>query len=293
MASPRRSFLAPALLLCASVLSAPSAGADPVPSTERVNPTEALPKQLESVEVTEHLGGPVPKSLAFKDELGRPVTIGQYFDGKLPVVLTFNYSNCPMLCSLMLNGFVDGLKKLDYTPGKQFRVITVSIDHNEKPEHALRTQHRYLAQYERPEAKDGWHFLTGSEANVRAYAQALGFGYAYVPERKEYAHPSAIALASPEGRIVRYLYGIEYPKESLKLGLLEASEGRIGNPFDRLILYCFHYDSSIGRYAPVAANVMRVGGAMSVALLAGFLGLLFRADRKRRLREARPAEGVS
>ena len=292
MARHRRSSLILATL-AASLLLAPCAGADPVASTERVNPTEPLPKQLDSVDVTEHLGAALPKSLAFKDELGRPVTIGQYFDGKLPVVLTFNYSNCPMLCSLMLNGFVAGLKKLDYTPGKEFRVITVSIDHEETPDKALRTQHRYLSQYERPEAKDGWHFLTGSEESVRAYAKAVGFGYVYVPERKEYAHPSAMAVASPDGRIVRYLYGIEYPKDQLKLALLEASEGKIGNPLDRLILYCFHYDSSVGRYAPVAANIMRVGGATSVVLLAGFLGLLFRADRKRRLREPRPAEGVS
>jgi protein SCO1/2 len=292
MASPRR-FSPTALALAAGLLFASLAGADPVPSSERVNPTEPLPKTLSGVDVTEHLGSAVPKSLAFKDELGRAVTLGDYFDGRVPVVFTFNYSNCPMLCSLMLNGFVAGLKELDYTPGKEFRVVTVSIDHHETPDKALRTQHRYLAQYERPEAKDGWHFLTGSEENVRAYAKALGFGYAYVPERKEYAHPSAMAVATPDGRIARYLYGIEYPKASLKLALLEASEGKLGNPLERLILYCFHYDSSVGRYAPVAANVMRVGGAVSVVLLAGFLVLMFRADRRRKLREARPAEGVS
>jgi protein SCO1/2 len=292
MASRRRFSLAAAALLSAMLLAS-FAEADPIPAAERVERTEPLPKALANVDVTEHLGSPVPKSLAFKDELGRTVTLGDYFDGKLPVVLTFNYSNCPMLCSLMLNGFVAGLKELAYTPGKEFRVVTVSIDPAETPDKALRTQHRYLAQYERPEAKDGWHFLTGSEENIRAYARALGFGYAYVPERKEYAHPSAMAVATPDGRIARYLYGIEYPKESLKLSLLEASEGKLGNPLERLILYCFHYDSSVGRYAPVAANIMRVGGAFSVVLLAGFLALLFRADRRKKLREARPAEGLS
>lgn len=281
------------LALVAGLLAPAVASAGPVPPGAITERTDATPRGLEKVDVTERLGTDLPRGLTFKDELGRPVKLGDYFDGKRPVILTFNYSNCPMLCSLMLNGFVAGLKELDYTPGKEFRVVTVSIDHTETPDKARRTQHRYIAQYERPEAKDGWHFLTGSEANVRAYADALGFGFAWVPERKEYAHPSAMAVASPDGKIVRYLYGITYPKADLKLALLEASQGKIGNPLERLILYCFHYDSSTGRYAPVAANVMRVGAAFSVVLLAGALALLFRADRRRKLRAAHPAEGVS
>ena len=274
-----------AVLLTGLLLASPAA-AHPVSATDRADPTEAPPRQLESVEVNEHLGATVPRSLAFKDELGNPVTIGQYFDGTHPVILTFNYSNCPMLCSLMLNGLVQGLKQLGYTPGKEFRIVTVSIDHDETPEHARKTQHRYLTEYGRPEAADGWHFLTGTEQGVKAYAQTLGFGYAYDEARKEYAHPSAMAVASPDGRIVRYLYGIEYPPSKLKLALLEAAQGKIGNPFDRLVLYCFHYDATEGRYAPVAANIMRVGGAVSVVLLGTFLTLLWRADLKRRRRTA-------
>jgi protein SCO1/2 len=218
------------------------------------------------------------------DETGRPVALGDYVDGTLPVVFTFNYSDCPMLCSLMLNGFVRGLKELAFTPGREFRVVTVSIDPHEKPERALATQHRYLGALGKPEAKDGWHFLTGSENNVRAYADAIGMGYTFVPERKEYAHAAALVVASPDGKIVRYLYGIEYPAQSLKLALLEASEGKIGTAFDRLILYCFHYDSSQGRYAPMAANIMRLGGAVAVVLLAAFVALLFRSDAKKRRR---------
>lgn len=278
--------------LAASLLFAHVAKADPIPSSERVDPQIALPKQLDPVKVNEHLGARLPKDLAFKDQNGKSVTLGQYFDGHVPVILTFNYSDCPMLCSLMLNGLVEGLKKVSYVPGKDFRILTVSIDHKETPAHALRTQKKYVAEYGRPEAAESWHFLTGSEENVRAYAQALGFGYAYVPERKEYAHPSVVALGSPDGRIVRYLYGIEYPEQSLKLALLESSQGKIGNSLDRLILYCFHYDASIGRYAPVAAKVMRVGGAFSVVFLAGFLVLLWRADAKKRRRKVQPAESV-
>jgi protein SCO1/2 len=273
-------------VLLTGLLLTPPAAAHPVSPAERIDPVDPAPKRVENVEVTEHLGANVPQSLGFKDEHGRPVKLQQYFDGKHPVILTFNYSNCPMLCSLMLNGLVAGLRDLGYTPGKEFRVVTVSIDHEETPEHALKTQKRYLAEYGRPEAVNGWSFLTGTRENVDAYARALGFGYAYNEARKEYAHPSAMAVASPDGRIVRYLYGIEYPPSKLKLALLEAAEGKIGNPFDRLVLYCFHYDATEGRYAPVAANVMRVGGAVSVVLLATFLALLFYAEWKKRRRTA-------
>jgi protein SCO1/2 len=279
MAEPR-SFLQ-AVLLTGLLFAAP-ATAHPVSPSEIIDHAEAPPKRVENVEVSEHLGAKVPTSIPFADEQGRAVTIGQYFDGTHPVILTFNYSNCPMLCSLMLNGLVHGLKQLGYTPGHEFRIVTVSIDHDEKPEKALKTQQRYLKEYGHPDATDGWHFLTGSEESVRAYAGALGFGFAYNEARKEYAHPSAMAVASPDGHIVRYLYGIEYPPSKLKLALLEAAQGKIGNPFDRLVLYCFHYDATEGRYAPVAANVMRVGGAISVVLLGAFLTLLWRADAKKR-----------
>lgn len=271
------------------------ASADPVSPAERVERTDPTPRGLEKVDVTEHLGTTLPRSLTFKDELGRTVKLGDYFDGKHPVVLTFNYSNCPMLCSLMLNGFVAGLKQIDYVPGNEFQIVTVSIDHSETTERARETKNRYLRELGKPEAKDGWHFLTTDEATVAAYAKALGFGFFYNPERKEYAHPSAMAVASPDGRIVRYLYGIEYPKASLRLALLEASQGKIGNPFDRLVLYCFHYDSAAGKYAPKAANIMRLGGAVSVLVLLGFLTALFRAELKKRKAElspAKPAESV-
>jgi protein SCO1/2 len=270
-------LLLPAILLAASPVSA-----DPVRSDSVGDRTEALPKALEAVDVKEHLGAQVPKTLGFLDETGRPVMLGDYLDGKLPVVFTFNYSDCPMLCSLMLNGFVAGMKELAFTPGREFRIVTVSIDPTEKPERALATQRRYLGALGRPEAKDGWHFLTGSETNVKAYAEAIGMRYTFVPERKEYAHAAAVAVASPNGTIVRYLYGIEYPSKQLKLALLEAAEGKIGTAFDRLLLYCFHYDATQGRYAPMAANIMRLGGGVAVVLLAAFVALLLRSDAKKR-----------
>jgi protein SCO1 len=287
--------LARRLALVAGLLVPAVASADPVSPGERTERTEAAPAGLEKVDVTEHLGATLPRSLTFKDELGQAVTLGDYFDGRRPVVLTFNYSNCPMLCSLMLNGFVAGLKDLDYVPGNEFRVVTVSIDHKETTERARETKNRYLRELGKPSAKDGWHFLTTDEATVAAYAKAVGFGYFYNAERKEYAHPSAMAVASPDGKIVRYLYGIEYPKSSLRLALLEASQGKIGNPFDRLVLYCFHYDATAGKYAPKAANIMRVGGAVSVLVLLGFLIVLFRAESKKRkagLTSAKPVQSV-
>jgi protein SCO1/2 len=277
---------ASALLLAALLLTGSAVQAEPARQSGPTDRTQPLPKPLESVDVKEHLGAHVPKTLGFVDQNGRPVTLGDYMDGKVPVVFTFNYSDCPMLCSLMLNGFVHGLKELDFTPGREFRIVTVSIDPNEKPDRALATQRKYLGSYGKPEAKDGWAFLTGSEGNVRAYADAIGMEYAFVPERKEYAHAAAIAVASPDGKIVRYLYGIEYPSQSLRLALLEASQGKIGTAFDRLVLYCFHYDSSQGKYAPMAANIMRLGGGVAVVLLAAFLALLFRSDAKKRRRLA-------
>lgn len=283
------------LALVAGLLAPAVAFAGPVPPGAIAERTDPTPRGLEKVDVTERLGTDLPRGLAFKDELGRPVKLGDYFDGKRPVILTFNYSDCPMLCSLMLNGFVASLKGIDYVPGKEFRVVTVSIDHEETTDRARQTKNRYLRDLGKPEAAEGWHFLTTDEATVAAYAKALGFGYFYNQERKEWAHPSAMAIASPDGKLVRYLYGIEYPKSSLRLALLEASQGKIGNPFDRLVLYCFHYDSAAGKYAPKAANIMRVGGAISVLVLLGFLTVLLRAELKKRKAElspAKPAESV-
>lgn len=272
-----------AVLLTALLLAGP-AQADPVPLSERVDRSDPVPQQLQGVDVKEQLGRELPRSLGFRDASGRSLVLGELFDGRHPVILTLNYSNCPMLCSLQLNGLVTGLKEVEWGINQDYRIVTVSLDPNEPAELSLRTQNRYLTQYGRPEARGGWHFLSGSEANVKAYAEAIGFSYRYDEQRKEYAHPAAIALASPDGRIMRYLYGLEYSPKTVRLSLVEASEGRIGSTLDRLILYCFHYDATEGRYAPVARRLMQLGGGGFVALLAGFLIALSRADAKRRRR---------
>jgi protein SCO1/2 len=265
--------------LVAALLSAATAvQAAPVSPPDRDLP---LPKQLDGVDVKEQLGKFPPLNLAFTDERGTQVMLRDYFDGTVPVIVTFNYSNCPMLCSLQLNAVVEGLKKLEFTAGKEFRIVTISIDPAETAETAHRTKARYLAQYGRPEAAKGWHFLHGSENNVRAIANAIGFSYNYVESRGEYAHPASIALLSPSGMIARYLYGLEYPEQTLRLSLVEASQGKIGTSVDRLLLFCFHYDSSEGRYAPAARNVMKLGGGVSMLALAGLVTVLARRDRRR------------
>lgn len=264
------------------VASPRGARADLVPQSEQVERKEALPRRLVGVDVKEHLSAPVPMDLAFEDENGKPVTLKDYFDGSVPVILTMNYSNCPMLCSLQLTALVEGLKKVDWTIGKEYRIVTVSYDPTETQELAHRTKARYLAQYARPGSEGGWHFLHGSENNVQAMAKALGITYHYNEARKEYVHPATVILSTPNGKIDRYLYGLDYPEKTLHLSLVESSEGKIGTTVDQLILFCFHYDANEGRYAPVARNIMRAGGGATVFLLAGFLTVLSRRDKKRK-----------
>jgi protein SCO1 len=270
-------------LVAASLAFTSVAEADPVSPPDH---TEEAPKRLKGVDLIEHLGAPVPETLGFKDQDGKSVTLGDYLHGGLPVILTFNYSSCPMLCNLQLTAFVEGLKKLDFSAGKQFRIVTVLLDPNETNDTARRFRSRYLAQYGRPGTEAGWNFLTGSDQNIHALAKAVGFTYNYNEVRGEYIHPAVLTLLSPGGDVARYLYGLEYPQKTLRLGLVEASEGRVGTTVDKLVLFCFHYDSSEGRYAPIANRIMQLGGAVSLLVLAGFLTILIRRDKKRTLVES-------
>jgi protein SCO1 len=243
---------------------------------------EALPSRLKGVDVTEHLGASLPKDLMLKNSDGQDVRFGDLFDGKRPVVLTFNYSNCPMLCSLQLSRFVQTLGQLKRTAGNDFQIATVSIDPAETVERARETKTRYLRDYGRPEASGGWHFLLGSEQAVRGLADAVGFSYAYNEERQEWLHAAALMVLTPDGRVARYIYGVDYHPETLNLSLVEGSEGKIGSTLDRLVLYCFHYDESEGRYAPVAMNIMRVGAGLVAVLLGAFLTVYWLAESRKR-----------
>jgi protein SCO1/2 len=239
-------------------------------------------QELREVGVEEHLDARLPLELEFVDEDGRTIRLGDYFDGERPVILTLNYYRCPMLCGLQLNGVVDGLEQMDWTPGVEFEMVTLSIDPLETPELAKAKKQNYLKRYERPAAARGWHFLTGRQAAIERLAETLGFGYSYDEASGQYAHAAVIFVATPDGRVARYLYGIEYPAKSLRFALMEASEGKIGSPLDQLIMYCYHYDPSSRRYAPVAINIMRLGGGLTVLVLGLSLGMLWLRERRRR-----------
>ena len=264
-----------------AVLAAALVAAAGVASAQLAN--QAVPT-LDKVGVEEHLDARLPLELEFIDEAGRTVRLGDYFDGARPVILTLNYYRCPMLCGLQLNGVVAGLEEMDWTPGVEFEMVTVSIDPLETPELAQAKKENYLKRYQRPAAARGWHFLTGRQVNIERLAETVGFGYTYDVASGQYAHAAAIFVITPDGRVARYLYGIEYPPKSLKLSLMEASEGKIGSAFDQLIMYCYHYDPASRRYAPVAMNIMRVGGGATALLLGLTLGTWWLRESRRRRR---------
>jgi protein SCO1/2 len=267
-----------------AVLAAALAAAAGVASAQLAD--QAVPA-LEKVGVEEHLDANLPLELEFVDEDGRTVRLGDYFDGARPVILTLNYYRCPMLCGLQLNGVVAGMEEMDWTPGVEFEMVTVSIDPLETPELAKSKKENYLKRYQRPAAARGWHFLTGRQDNIERLAETVGFGYTYDVSSGQYAHAAAIFVITPDGRVARYLYGIDYPPKSLKLALMEASQGEIGSPLDQLIMYCFHYDPSSRRYAPVAMNIMRVGGGATALVLGLTLGTWWLRESRRRRRAQR------
>ena len=252
-------------------------------ATLRAERTEAIPEELEEIGVEEHLDVQLPLDLPFVDSNGEKVLLGDLFDGETPIVLTMNYSNCPMLCSLQLNGLFEGLQGVDWDLGKQYRMITVSIDPEEKPERAEETKQKYLKIYGRDSVDRGWHCLTGEEANIRKLADTVGFHYAYMTDTKQYAHAAVTMICTPDGRMSRYLYGVQYPPQTVRLALLEASEGKIGTTMDRVLLFCFQYDETRGRYGPAAMKIMQAGGVLTLVFLVGMLGLYW-------LREVRKAK---
>lgn len=233
----------------------------------RAQLVDAAPEEISEIGIDEKLDSPLPLDLRFRDDRGRTIYLGSLFSGGRPVLLSLNYSDCPMLCSLQLNGLVDGLRGISLTPGTDFEIVSVSIDPSEQPERARLTKQKYVGAYGRPGTAAGWHFLVGGADSIRDLADAVGFRYKYVPERKEFAHAAALMLCTPDGRISRYLYGVQFPPQTLKLSLIEAGEGKIGTTLDRVILFCFHYDAESGRYGPVARRIMRLGAGLTLCVL--------------------------
>lgn len=248
---------------------------------------EPPPPELEGIGITEHLNAPLPLDARFRDENGQEVTLGRYF-GDRPVVLALVYYRCPMLCGLVLQGMLEAIQPLSWTPGQDYEIVTVSIDPAESPTLAKAKKYRYIRELGRPEAAAGWHFLTGSEDQIRRLAEAVGFRYRWNPDRQEFMHAAAIYVCTPEGRLSRYLYGIQYEPQTLRLALLEASQGRIGSPVEQILMWCYHYDAEAGRYTLAAWNLMRAGGALTVILIGTGLGMLWLREARRR-RQHQPA----
>jgi protein SCO1 len=245
---------------------------------------DARPPILRDVGITQRLGQQLPLDALFLDEAGRPVRLGQYF-GTRPVVLVLAYYNCPMLCTQVFGGLVSSLRVLSFDAGKDFDVVAVSFDPRDRPADAAAKKAPYVASYGRPGAASGWHFLTGSTASIERLTGAVGFRYKYDDSLGQFAHASAITVATPGGRLSRYFYGIEYAPRDLRLALVEASAGSIGTPVDQILLYCFHYDPASGKYGAAIVNIVRLAGIATVLALAGSLGMLSR-------RRARLAHGA-
>jgi protein SCO1/2 len=244
------------------------------------------PRELAAVTVTEHLGARVPFDARFTDHTGRQVTLGQYFTRGRPVVLNLVYHRCPMLCGMVLNAVIRSLKATVWSVGAEYDVVTLSIDPRDTLETAAAKRARVLEAYGRPSAERGWHFLIGPAAESRRVADAVGFGYSFDRQTDQFAHPAVTMLLTPDGRVARYLYGIDYPPTDVRVGLLEASEGRQVTTVERLIMYCYHYDPQGHRYALVAMNVMKLGGVATIVGLAGFFSVM--RARERRRADARP-----
>ena len=248
------------------------------------NTGDQLPTVLQTVQVTQHLNGQLPLDAAFVDDHGQGVTLAKYFDGKHPAVVSLVYYNCPMLCSEEMDGLTSALEMVHLVPGKDFQVVIISIDPSETPELAARKKAFYLKRYGHPETADGWHFLTGQKPAIDATAKAVGFGYVLVPgpdgRLDQYAHASAIEIATPQGKLAQYYLGVEYSPKDVLLGLVEASDNKIGSPVANILTYCYHYDPQHNKHSLIVARAVQLGGIVTVASLGSFIFLMFRRDLK-------------
>lgn len=262
--------LASILLLTISLIIWPK----PVPAEE---PT---PPELRNVGIDPVLGRMIGLDETFTNEAGQSVRLGQYFNQDKPVVLILAYYECPMLCTLVLNNFAETLQKMDWTPGQQFEVVTVSFDPRETAQLAADKKQNYLAAYGRPGAAAGWHFLVGKEPAIKALTGQLGFKYYYDEKQKQFAHATGIFILTPRGKLSQCLYGIDFTPKDLRLALVEASEGKVGSALDKLFLFCYHYDPASRSYTLMATRVMQLGGTLTVLILGSVIGALFWRERR-------------
>lgn len=251
-----------------------------------------LPASLQGVAFDQRLNQPVPLDAVFRDETGHTVKLGDYF-GEKPVILLLVQYRCPMLCGQMLNGLVRALLDVPLDMGKDFDVVTVSFDPREKPELAAAKKKSYLERYGRRGAEEGWHFLTGEQGEIDRLCAATGFRYRYDAVHDQYAHASGIMVLTPGGKIARYFYDIQYSARDLRLGLVEASQGKIGTAGDQVLLFCFHYDPVEGKYGPAVMNIVRVAGVLTVLGIGCLFVVLRRQERRKAGLSAASNSGVA
>lgn len=283
----RRSSLARSWPLGALLLAIAVLLAAPPASAQRAG---EMPAVFDSVGVTEHLGETIPGDITLYDSDGRQVQIEDYLGRGKPVLLNLVYHDCPMLCNLVLDGLTAAMQEMSWTPSDQFEVLTVSFNSAETPEMAARQKARYLDTYGRPAAAGGWHFLTGEAASIDRLTQAVGFGYRWVEQQQQFAHPAVLIFLSPSGKISRYLYGLEYNPSDVRTALLEASEGTVGSTVDRVLLFCLQYDPNANSYVADAINIMKLGGLLTVLALGTVLLIFWKREGTTQQRDVLPED---
>jgi protein SCO1 len=263
------------IVLVLALLSAPSSAQ--MNNGVMSPPANTRPPRLENVGIEQHLDAQVPPDLTFRDETGKSVKLGDYF-GRKPLILNLVYYNCTMLCGEALAGLASAMRLVKFDLGNEFDVVTVSFDPRETPEMAAAKKKDYVGRYGRANAASGWHFLTGQPESINALTKAVGFQYQYDARTNQYAHATAIMVLTPQGRISRYFYGVDFPPKDLRMGLVEASQGKIGNAVDAVLLYCYHYDPETGKYGAMVANILRLAAAATILIMGTFLFILWRLD---------------
>jgi len=240
--------------------------------------SSTLPAPLREIGFDQNIDRPLPLDTTFRNEAGATVHLGDYF-GKRPVVLVFAYYDCPMLCTMVINGLSSALGVLSLNPGKDFEIVTVSFNPHDTPASATAKKAAYLERYRRPGSAEGWHFLTGDQPQIDRVTKAAGFRYVWDEQTKQYAHPSGVIVATPDGLLAKYLFGIEYGPRDLRLAIVEASQGKVGTAADALLLYCYHYDPMTGRYGLAIMRAVRIAGAATVLAIGTFIVVMVRRER--------------
>jgi protein SCO1/2 len=277
--------------IAAGLLAACTMHAQAVPSNAGPS-ASTMPRVLQNVGFEPPLNGPMPLDLPFRDEIGRAVQLREYFGQQKPVVLAFVYYGCPMLCDQVEQGVVGALRMLSFNPGRDYEVVFVSFDPRETPEMAAEKKRKALVHFRRPETDSGWHFLTGSKESIEAAAKAANFRYTFDAKSNLFAHASGVMILTPDGRISRYFYGVEFPGHDMRFGLVDASAGKIGTPIDHVLLFCYHYDPTAAVYSASILKLIRLGGVLTILCIVG--GILISRRREslaaaRNLRQPLPS----